>query len=59
MIIEVNNIRFYLDPQDDELGSIHARMIEDFEDESKLEAFKQLLIEDSSTAFVLYVENYL
>jgi hypothetical protein len=59
MIIEVNNIRFYLDPHNEELGSIHARMIEDFAEESKLEAFKQLLIQDSSTAFVLYIENYL
>lgn len=59
MIVEVNNIKFYLDPQDEELGSVHARMIEDFADESKLEAFKQLLIQDSSTAFVLYIENYL
>jgi hypothetical protein len=59
MIIEVNNIKFYLDPQDEVLGSVHARMIEDFEDQSKMEAFKQLLIQDSSTAFVLYVENYL
>jgi hypothetical protein len=59
MIVEVNNIRFYLDPNDEVLGYVHARMIEDFEDESKLEAFRQLLIQDSSTAFTLYVENYL
>jgi hypothetical protein len=59
MIIQVNNIRFYLNSQDEELGSVHARMIEDFKDEIKLEAFKQLLIKDSSTAFQIYVENYL
>jgi hypothetical protein len=59
MIIEVNNIKFYLDPTDEVLGTIHAQMIEDFKDESKLEAFKQLLIQDPSTAFSLYIENYL
>jgi hypothetical protein len=59
MIVENNNIRFYLDLTDEVLGAIHAQMIEDFKDESKLEAFKQLLIQDPSTAFSLYIENYL
>ena len=54
MIIEVNNIRFYLDPTDEVLGTIHAQMIEDFKDESKLEYFKQLLVENPNTAFVVY-----
>jgi hypothetical protein len=59
MIIQVNNIKFYLDPTDQVLGAIHAQMIEDFKDESKLEAFKELLEQNPSTAFSLYIENYL
>jgi hypothetical protein len=59
MIVEINNIKFYLNPTDEVLGTIHAQMIEYFKDESKLEAFKQLLIQNPSTAFSLYIENYL
>ena len=54
MIVEVNNIRFYLDPTDEVLGTIHAQMIEDFKDASKLEYFKQLLDQDPNTAFTIY-----
>jgi hypothetical protein len=54
MTIEVNNIKFYLDPTDEVLGAIHAQMIEDFKDESKLNYFKQLLNENSNTAFTIY-----
>ena len=54
MIVESNNIKFYLDPTDEVLGTIHAQMIEDFRDESKLEYFKQLLDEDPNTAFTIY-----
>ena len=54
MIVESNNIKFYLDPTDEVLGTIHAQMIEDFKDASKLEYFKQLLDADSNTAFTIY-----
>jgi hypothetical protein len=54
MIVEFNNGLFYLDSQDEQLGTIHAQMIEDFKDESKLEYFKQLLDKDSNTAFSIY-----
>ena len=54
MIIEFNNSIFYLNSQDEELGTIHAKMIEDFKDESKLEYFKQLLDADPNTAFSIY-----
>lgn len=54
MIVEINNIVFYLDPTDEVLGTIHAKMIEDFRDESKLEYFKQLLEQDPNTAFTIY-----
>ena len=54
MIVESNNIKFYLDPTDEVLGTIHAKMIEDFKDASKLEYFKQLLDQDPNTAFTIY-----
>ena len=54
MIVEFNNGLFYLDSQDEQLGTIHAQMIEDFKDKSKLEYFKQLLDADSNTAFSIY-----
>jgi hypothetical protein len=54
MIVEFNNGLFYLDSQDEQLGTIHAQMIEDFKDKSKLEYFKQLLDKDSNTAFSIY-----
>lgn len=54
MIVESNNIKFYLDPTDEVLGTLHAQMIEDFKDASKLEYFKQLLDQDSNTAFTIY-----
>jgi hypothetical protein len=54
MIVEFNNGLFYLDSQDEQLGTIHAKMIEDFKDKSKLEYFKQLLEKDSNTAFSIY-----
>jgi hypothetical protein len=54
MIIEFNNSIFYLDSQDEQLGTIHAQMIEDFKDESKLNYFKQLLNTNTNTAFSIY-----
>ncbi len=54
MIIEVKNTKFYLDPTDEVLGTIHAQMIEDFKDESKLNYFKELLEQDPNTAFTIY-----
>ncbi len=54
MIVEFNNGLFYLDSQDEQLGTIHAQMIEDFKDESKLNYFKQLLNENPNTAFSIY-----
>lgn len=56
MIIEINNIRFYLNPTDEVLGTIHAQMIDDFKDESKLNYFKQLLDANPNTAFLIYNE---
>ena len=54
MTIKVNNIKFYLDPTDEVLGTIHAQMIEHFKDDEKLNYFKQLLDADSNTAFSIY-----
>lgn len=54
MKIESNKYTFYLDPTDEVLGTIHAQMIEDFRDETKLEYFKQLLDADPNTAFTIY-----
>jgi hypothetical protein len=54
MIVESNKYNFYLDPTDEVLGTIHAQMIEDFKDTSKLEYFKQLLDENPNTAFSIY-----
>lgn len=54
MMIEFNNGIFYLNSQDEELGTIHSQMIEDFKDEKKLEYFKQLLDTDPNTAFIIY-----
>ena len=54
MIVEFNNNIFYLNSQDEELGILHTKMIEDFKDASKLEYFKQLLDADPSTAFKIY-----
>ena len=54
MILEFNNGLFYLNSKDEILGTIHAQMIEDFKDESKLEYFKQLLNADPNTAFSIY-----
>ena len=54
MIIETKYIKFYLDTTDEVLGTIHAQMIEDFKDETKLEYFKQLLDADPNTAFTIY-----
>jgi hypothetical protein len=54
MIIEVKNTKFYLDPTDEQLGTIHAKMIEDFKDDKKLEYFKQLLEANPNTAFTIY-----
>jgi hypothetical protein len=54
MKIESNKYKFYLDPTDEVLGTIHAQMIEDFKDASKLEYFKQLLDADPNTAFTIY-----
>lgn len=54
MKIESNKYTFYLDPTDEVLGTLHAKMIEDFKDASKLEYFKQLLDQDPNTAFTIY-----
>jgi len=54
MIVEIKNIRFYLDPTDEELGTIHTKMIDDFKDDKKLEYFKQLLEANPNTAFSIY-----
>jgi hypothetical protein len=54
MIIEVKNTKFYLDSTDEQLGTIHAKMIEDFKDDKKLEYFKQLLEANPNTAFTIY-----
>jgi len=54
MKIESNKYTFFLDSTDEVLGTIHAQMIEDFKDKSKLEYFKQLLDKDSNTAFTIY-----
>ena len=54
MKIESNKYKFYLDPTDEVLGTIHSQMIEDFKDTSKLEYFKQLLDENPNTAFSIY-----
>jgi hypothetical protein len=54
MKIETLKYTFYLNPIDEVLGTIHAQMIEDFKDESKLEYFKQLLDQDPNTAFSIY-----
>jgi hypothetical protein len=56
MKIETSKYTFYLNPTDEELGTLHAKMIEDFKDESKLEYFKQLLDQDPNTAFTIYNE---
>jgi hypothetical protein len=56
MIVEFNNGIFYLDSQDEQLGTVHAQMIEDFKDESKLNYFKQLLNANTNTAFSIYNE---
>jgi hypothetical protein len=54
MIVITTNYKFYLDANDSELGSVHAQMIEDFKDESKLNYFKQLLDANPNTAFSIY-----
>jgi len=54
MIVEFQNGLFYLNSQDEQLGTIHAQMIEDFKDNSKLEYFKQLLNANTNTAFSIY-----
>jgi hypothetical protein len=54
MKIQTNKYTFYLNPTDEELGTIHAQMIEDFKDDKKLDYFKQLLDQDPNTAFSIY-----
>ena len=54
MKIETNKYTFYLDSTDEELGTLHAQMIEDFKDDKKLEYFKQLLEANPNTAFSIY-----
>jgi hypothetical protein len=54
MIVEFQNGIFYLNSQDEQLGTIHAQMIEDFKDKSKLDYFKQLLDANTNTAFSIY-----
>jgi hypothetical protein len=56
MVIKTEKYTFYLgvDENDLELSTLHAKMIEDFRDASKLEYFKQLLDADPNTAFTIY-----
>jgi hypothetical protein len=54
MKIETSKYTFYLNPTDEVLGTIHAKMIEEFKDESKLNYFKELLDQDPNTAFTIY-----
>lgn len=61
MIIEVNNTVFIVNPYErdeqgnlTELAPIHAQMLLDFQDENKLNYFKQLLAENPNTAFSIY-----
>ena len=54
MKIETSKYTFYLDSTDEELGTLHAKMIEDFKDDKKLEYFKQLLEANPNTAFSIY-----
>jgi hypothetical protein len=56
MIVQTSKYTFYLNPIDEVLGTIHAQMIEDFKDESKLNYFKQLLEANPNTAFTIYNE---
>ena len=57
MTIEVNNIKFYLDATDSELGRLHSAIIELLKDSSKLDRFKELLESDSNTAFNQFVNE--
>jgi len=54
MKIETSKYTFYLDSTDEELGTLHAKMIEDFKDDTKLDYFKHLLDQDPNTAFTIY-----
>ncbi len=54
MKIETSKYTFYLNPIDEVLGTIHAQMIEDFKDASKLNYFKELLEANPNTAFTIY-----
>jgi len=61
MIIQVEKLLFITNPNEvDENGNltdlavIHGQMEKDFEDESKLEYFKQLLSQNPNTAFTIY-----
>ena len=56
MVIKTEKYTFYLgvDENDLELSTLHAQMIKDFRDASKLEYFKQLLDADPNTAFTIY-----
>lgn len=56
MIIKTEKYTFILGTieNDIELNTLHAQMIEDFKDASKLEYFKQLLDQDPNTAFTIY-----
>lgn len=54
MIIQVDNTVFFLTPNEGLYGDIHAQMALDFQDESNLERFKQLLRDNPDTAFAVY-----
>lgn len=54
MTIHTKDYVFYLDSECPELGPLHAQMIEDFKDNTKLEYFENLLEANPSTAFVIY-----
>jgi len=61
MVIQVQNTVFITNPNEidengnlTELAAIHGQMEKDFEDENKLEYFKQLLAQNPNTAFSIY-----
>jgi hypothetical protein len=54
MIIKAGNNTFILSPNTGDYGASHAKMVEDFKDESKLNYFKKLLSDNADTAFAVY-----
>ena len=65
MTIQVENIVFITDKtevdengQSTEIALLHAKMEEDFKDEEKLNHFKNLLVKNHNTAFLIYNNLY-